>query len=92
MLPYEGWNNLKAAHRMGVSWGKIWALIGAVALLSAIGFGVAIFIGQQNAKMVEKKIDDVNTNAQVSNNAIQKQIQDQVNQKLRQAGIEPVKN
>lgn len=88
----QDWGGLGKAHRMGVSWAKIWAIIGAIAFMAVIGFGVSIFVGKQNSKMVEKKIDEANTNVQSSNNAIQKQIQDQVNQRLREAGIEPVEN
>lgn len=87
--PRDGWKNLEQAHRMGVSWGQIWALIGAVVAIAVIGFGVAVFVGRQNAKMVEQKIQEGTKNAESSQINIQKDIQDEVNQKLRDAGVEP---
>jgi len=85
----QDWKGLQKAHDMGVSWGKIWTIIGAVALMAVIGFGVSVFVGKQNTKMVEQKIQAANEQATQNPNDIQKQIQEQVNQKLREAGIEP---
>jgi hypothetical protein len=87
----QDWKGLEKAHQMGVSWAKIWAIIGAVALMAIVGFAVSVFVGRQNGKMVEQKMNEVNQNIQNSQIDIQKQIQDQVNQKLREAGIEPIK-
>ncbi|OGH67022.1 MAG: hypothetical protein A3B90_02120 [Candidatus Magasanikbacteria bacterium RIFCSPHIGHO2_02_FULL_41_13] len=86
----QDWKGLAQAHRMGVSWAKIWAIIGALALMAIIGFAVSVFIGRQNAQMIERKIDEATQNAQNSQVDIQKNIQEQVNQKLREAGIQPV--
>ncbi len=86
----QDWKGLEKAHQMGVSWAKIWAIIGAVALMAVIGFGVSVFVGRQNSKMIEQKIQEATQNAQNQNIDVQRQIQDQVNQKLREAGIEPV--
>ena len=77
----QDWGGLEKAHNMGVSWAKIWAIIGAVAFMALIGFAVSVYVGSKNSKMVEEKIQP----------DIQKIIQDSVNQKLREAGIEPIK-
>lgn len=92
-VPRDGWKNLEAAHRMGVSWGQIWTIIGVVAFIAILGFAVSVFIGQQNSKMVQKKIDEATKNTHTIQIDIEKNIQDQVNQKLREAGIEqPTQN
>ncbi len=88
--PRDGWKNLEQAHRMGVSWGQIWSIIGAVALMAVIGFGISVFVGRQNAKMIEQKINEATSQAEVNQNDVQKQIQNSVDQKLREAGIDPV--
>lgn len=86
----QDWKGLEKAHQMGVSWAKIWAIIGAVALMAVIGFGVSVFVGRQNSKIIDQKMDEANQNAVQTQIDMQKNIQDQVNQKLREAGIEPV--
>ena len=86
----DNWKNLEQAHRMGVSWGKIWAIIGAVVCIGFVGFGVAIFLGKQNSKMIETKINEATQNAEIQQNDVEKTIQESVNQKLREAGINPV--
>lgn len=89
----QDWGGLEKAHRMGVSWSKIWAIMGAIALMAVIGFGVSVFVGKQNSKMVEQKIQEATQNTQNQNTDIQRQIQNQVNQKLREAGIQqPTQN
>lgn len=90
MYNFRDSNNLTAAHRMGVSWGQIWTIIGALVVLALLGFGVAILIGRENAKMIDQKINEATTQAESSQNTVQKQIQESVDQKLREAGINPV--
>lgn len=85
----QDWKGLEKAHQMGVSWAKIWAIIGAVALMAVIGFGVSVFVGRQNSKMIDQKMDEANQNAVQIQIDMQKNVQDQVNQKLREAGIQP---
>ena len=84
----QDWKGLQKAHEMGVSWAKIWAIIGAIALMALIGFGVSVFVGKQNTKMVEQKFQEVTGQTIQNSNDIQNQIQEQVNQKLREAGLE----
>lgn len=87
--PRDGWKNLEQAHRMGVSWPKIFMIIGGVAFIAGVSFLGAVFLGRQNSKMIEKKIEEATQEAQMNQNDVQRTIQETVNQKLREAGIDP---
>lgn len=86
----QDWKGLDKAHQMGVSWPQIWSIIAAVALIAVVTFALSVFVVSRNSKMLEQKIDDALKNSNGAQIDIEKNIQDQVNQKLREAGIAPI--